>query len=170
MNSFEQILKDIKIQDVILIILIVLVLYLLFRSRDNIPIGMIMIWSGTIDTIPKGWELCDGGATITGIVKPDLRSLFVIGASNPNTDLSKLNLTSRVVMEHGGEEKHTLTIEEIPSHTHPYMLSTDNNSCGNGGGGEQPCNRKEGKTNTGGSKPHNVMPPFIALAYIIKIE
>ncbi len=37
--------------------------------------GMIMMWSGTVATIPAGWALCDG---VNGA--PDLRNRFVIGA------------------------------------------------------------------------------------------
>ena len=39
--------------------------------------GMIMLWSGSTDTIPSGWALCDGANGT-----PNLRDRFVVGAGN----------------------------------------------------------------------------------------
>ncbi|MET1020143.1 MAG: hypothetical protein ABWX62_09180 [Microterricola sp.] len=61
---------------------------LMYRMMDLLlPVGTIVIWSGTADTIPAGWHLCDnagdidieggGGAEIT---IPDLRGRFILGA------------------------------------------------------------------------------------------
>ena len=44
-------------------------------NYSAIPIGCIILWSGTVSTIPSGWRLCDG---TNGT--PDLRDKFVIGA------------------------------------------------------------------------------------------
>lgn len=41
----------------------------------GIPAGMIMIWSGTLASIPVGWHLCDGTAGT-----PNLGDKFVLGA------------------------------------------------------------------------------------------
>jgi len=40
-----------------------------------IPIGCIVLWAGSVATIPSGWRLCDGTNNT-----PDLRDRFVIGA------------------------------------------------------------------------------------------
>lgn len=40
------------------------------------PLGSILYWSGSIDTIPDGWALCDGQNGT-----PDLRDRFIVGAS-----------------------------------------------------------------------------------------
>jgi len=37
--------------------------------------GMIMLWHGSIESIPSGWHLCDGN-----MGTPDLRGWFVRGA------------------------------------------------------------------------------------------
>jgi len=41
------------------------------------PVGGIIMWSGSIATIPSGWLLCDGASGT-----PDLRDRFVIGAGS----------------------------------------------------------------------------------------
>lgn len=71
-------------------------------ARGMIPPGGIIIWSGAIDAIPEGWALCDGENGT-----PDLRDRFVVGAGYGYS-----------VGATGGEEVHTLTVEEMPSHTH----------------------------------------------------
>lgn len=43
--------------------------------------GIIVIWGGAIGDIPGGWHLCDG-STVAGVVLPDLRDKFIIGAGN----------------------------------------------------------------------------------------
>jgi hypothetical protein len=40
------------------------------------PRGMILMWSGSVTEIPRGWALCDG---TNGT--PDLRGRFVLGAN-----------------------------------------------------------------------------------------
>lgn len=39
--------------------------------------GMIMLWNGSVDTIPSGWTLCDGT-----MGTPDLRNKFVVAAGD----------------------------------------------------------------------------------------
>lgn len=66
---------------------------------DSIPKGVIVMWSGTKETIPIGWGLCDG---TNGT--PNLIGRFVFGAVNAGTT--------------GGSTNLTLTEANIPSHTH----------------------------------------------------
>ncbi len=43
---------------------------------DEVPPGVIVMWSGALESIPDGWALCDGtGGT------PDLRDRFIMGVS-----------------------------------------------------------------------------------------
>lgn len=46
-----------------------------FGSKGNPLIGLIVMWSGAIVDIPKGWHLCDGTDGT-----PDLRDRFMLGA------------------------------------------------------------------------------------------
>lgn len=42
-----------------------------------VPLGFIIIWSGSQASIPSGWQLCDGSNGT-----PDLRGKFVVGAGS----------------------------------------------------------------------------------------
>jgi microcystin-dependent protein len=149
--------------------------------------GIIVAWSGAIADIPKGWGLCDGtkykALDGTDLQSPDLRSKFIVGASKPGTTLDTsagtnrpnypgLWLAPRQVGDQGGEENHTLSIAEIPSHTHATLGVTNYGGGGLTGGvrlGDWGSWTANAAFNTGGGGPHNNMPPFYALAYIIKL-
>jgi hypothetical protein len=47
-----------------------------FSHGGSLPSGTILMWSGNIDSIPDGWELCTGEGGRT----PDLRGRFIVGA------------------------------------------------------------------------------------------
>jgi hypothetical protein len=69
--------------------------------------GMIMMWSGTIATIPSGWLLCNGSSGT-----PDLRNRFIIGANADDAGVAKTNITGSPTQT-GGSKDSTLV-----SHTH----------------------------------------------------
>lgn len=123
-------------------------------SSGGVPVGTIVIWSGTAEDIPDGWALCDGQDG-----RPDLRDKFVLGAG-----------TAHAVGATGGEETHTLTVKEMPEHNHETFLYSA------GSGSNKLIQYSVGlsmissvvTTNKGGSQPHNNMPPYYALCYIIK--
>jgi hypothetical protein len=55
-----------------------------------VPVGGIIMWSGTIATIPvPDWQLCDGTANAPG---PDLRDKFVVAASVDDAGSAKTNI------------------------------------------------------------------------------
>jgi microcystin-dependent protein len=125
-----------------------------------VPKGGIIIWSGSVNNIPEGWVLCDGNNGT-----PDLRDRFVLGAGH-----------NYAVDSTGGESEHILTIEEMPSHSHKYttpLKGRDNSGIdsGNHYDGEtfmHPLIDGEKTESVGGSQPHNNMPPYYALCYIMR--
>lgn len=70
-----------------------------------IPVGAIIMWNG--ENIPDNWHLCDG---TNGT--PDLRDKFIVGSG-----------ASYAVGNTGGENTHTLTLDEIPEHEHNLTLA-----------------------------------------------
>lgn len=57
----------------------VLNLYNTSPASSSLPIGSIIMWSGTADTVPDGWHICDGEE---GTI--DLRDRFVLGGGRMN--------------------------------------------------------------------------------------
>jgi len=117
----------------------------------GIPSGLIAIWSGTIANIPSGWVLCNGSNGT-----PDLRDRMVTGVG-----------TTYVVGDTGGEATHTLTIPELPAHTHTYNKYTYTGSGWDNGNNFEDVLSTTGST--GGGQSHNNMPPYYALAFIMKL-
>jgi microcystin-dependent protein len=72
-----------------------------------IPSGIILLWSGSIASIPSGWVLCNGANST-----PDLRDRFVVGAG-----------TTYAVNATGGANTVTLDATMIPAHTHTVSAS-----------------------------------------------
>jgi microcystin-dependent protein len=84
--------------------------------------------------------------------------------------------------ERGGEENHTLSVNEMPNHTHTHSVSSNsaaaavpnNNSFGNGAA-KLYASQNNGATLTnissaGGSQPHNNMQPYSVLNFCIALQ
>jgi microcystin-dependent protein len=150
------------------------------------PTGTIVAYGGM--TAPDGWLLCDGmeisragygtlfsvigtiygqGDQVTTFKLPDLRGRAAIGAGQGT------GLTTRALAEVGGEEQHVLSVAEMPSHTHREKGSNRLDVANGGGIHVQDVDNTSfaaiDSGATGGGMPHNTMPPFVALNYIIKI-
>lgn len=72
------------------------------------PTGGIIMWSGSIGSIPAGWALCDGTAGT-----PNLRDKFIVGAGSAYT-----------VGATGGAATVTLVEANMPAHTHSFSATT----------------------------------------------
>jgi len=108
--------------------------------------GMIVLWSGSIVNIPSGWLLCDGNNGT-----PDLTDNFVIGAGdtyNPDASGGGVNHTHTFT---GGGHSHNISSGKFAQDGDKLRGETDS----------EPA---VGTTDNGGT-----LPPFYALAYIMKI-
>ena len=136
------------------------------NGGGTIPIGGIVVWSGEVTDIPKGWALCNG-QRVNGLKTPDLRGRFVPGAGGGY----RAGTT-------GGEERHTLTESEMPSHRHSYTftgadldLSWKDHNYFYDASGHYSNNDNEMYTDyTGGGQPHENRPPYYALCYIMRVR
>ena len=152
-----------------------------------IPTGSLLIWSTT--TSPSGYLLCDG----TAVSRATFAGLFAVvsttyGIGDGATTFNLPNLKGRVpvgvdagqaeftpIATTGGEKTHTLTVAEMPAHTHDVSVDSD------AGGVEQIRVRKanldatsglsvpNAAKTTGGGGAHNNLQPYLVMNYIIKI-
>lgn len=93
----------------------------LLTTISGIPSGGIIMWSGSIATVPLGWYLCNGSNGT-----PDLRNTFVIGAFQDNAGISNTTITGANTKTGGSKDSiipfhtHTFTGTALPTHTHNY--------------------------------------------------
>ena len=132
------------------------------------PIGGIIMWSGSPSDIPDGWALCDGRAAY-GRTTPNLSGKFIVGYSSSDSDYSPVGKT-------GGEKKHTLTVAEMPSHTHnmkfkSYDLAASWKDQRNfytvSKGTEDQTKTSE---SAGSGQSHENRPPYYALCFIMRVK
>jgi microcystin-dependent protein len=156
-----------------------------------IPTGVIVMWSGSIATIPASWYLCNGANGT-----PDLRDRFIVGAG-----------TTYAVAATGGAATVALTEANLAAHTHTFSATTsadgahghqayagssDGSSSAVRQGLQTIDSNLANRTNGGGAIPyianssththtvsgtsgsigsgtaHENLPPYYALAYIMK--
>tara|TARA_A100001388_G_scaffold238823_1_gene193736 strand:- start:651 stop:1229 length:579 start_codon:yes stop_codon:yes gene_type:complete len=150
----------------------------LFVGGGMVPLGAILMWSGTGSStaVPTGFTLCDGngGTAVNGITIPDLRDKFIVGANAvTGSDSTYPGLSMN---QTGGSANAVL-----PSHTHTQSGgSTDDDGGshvpGSGSAGSGLTNiSNAGIDNTGTLKTDGSvsgtnanLPPFLALAFIIR--
>jgi hypothetical protein len=64
-----------------------------------VPSGGIIMWSGSIATIPTGWLLCNGSSGT-----PDLRNRFVIGAYADSSGIANTTITGANTQTGGSKD------------------------------------------------------------------
>lgn len=156
-------------------------------------VGEIRMFAGNF--APAGWMFCEGqllpisenetlfqliGTTYGGdgqstFALPDLRGRIPLHQGN-----------GFILAETGGAEEITLTVSQIPAHSHPFLASNDTAS------GVNPAGNLVGTTNvakkiyasagsptspmapaavngTGGSQPHTNFQPYLCVDFIISL-
>jgi hypothetical protein len=154
--------------------------------RDIIPTGVILLWSGAIGSIPSGWLICDG---TNGT--PDLRNRFIVGAGSTYAVNATGGTADAIVVSH----THTFLTGSAGTHNHSavsggvggpqrgfgepggngflgYSLADTYYNAGYSGTQliqDAGSHNHNGTTDTSGSSGTNQnLPPYYALAYIMK--
>ncbi len=158
-------------------------------SGDTLPIGTVLPY--TNETAPENWLICDGSEvsrteynhlfTVIGITfgegdgsttfnLPNIKGRTIVGLDAEDTDFNTIGKTL-------GEKTHTLTVAEMPEHTHKFRAST---TLGNDEGtityGEKTSgnvisgNYGNAIQKEGSSQSHNNIQPSFIGVYIIKAK
>jgi len=142
------------------------------QALTTFSAGMILLWSGSVASIPTGWVLCDGTNST-----PDLRDRFIVGAGSAYAVNATGGSANAIVVSHTHTATSTVT---DPGHTHTtnetIVASTGIGRYNTGGGGGIVAinSNTTGITvattvATAGSSGTNAnLPPYYALAYIMK--
>lgn len=152
-------------------------------NGSPIPRGVIMMWSGSVDTIPRDWALCNGQNGT-----PNLTERFIRGQGNNSTNNYGISTT-------GGSASCSLTTDHLPRHTHGVndpghshvwsasrqLQGTDDRnysaelSRGDAGTGDQFDKGTDhrytgiGIQEAGNNAAFSIIPPYYTLAFIMKL-
>jgi len=140
-------------------------------GNGTIPVGGIIMWSGSIASIPGGWALCDGTSGT-----PDLRNRFIAGAGDTYSVDGTGGSADATLVSHdhtlsgGGASGTFLTSASVSTSTEGVnsggaavvdgvSLSTNSGSVSY----SQPSVSTEGSSATNAN-----LPPYYALAFIMR--
>ena len=162
------------------------------RVRLGSPLGAVEMWSGPVAGIPAPYALCDGSALdpaqypdlfavigttfggdgIATFRLPDLRSRFIAGYSNADSDFNGIGKT-------GGAKQVALTLSQMPAHSHTrnaaglaehdMRINAPGGAGSLAGGSFHPATQVN-TGSAGSGMPHENLPPFFTLAFIIKLK
>lgn len=154
-------------------------------------VGEIRMFAGNF--APEGWMFCDGsllpisenetlftligtsygGDGQTTFALPDLRGRIPVHEGN-----------GRLLAESGGAEEITLTVQQIPAHSHPLLAANavandpnpNNNVLGESSavslyqsGAPAAAMAAQSIVATGGSQPHTNFQPYLCINFIISL-
>jgi len=144
---------------------------------------------------PRGWALCNGQLLPINQNQALFSLLGTMYGGNGQTTFALPDLRGRVPMhfgsgmtlaEVGGQEFHTITISELPTHTHVVSPVASANANANASDPTNNLWANSGKTNyttdapnnamfpgaitnTGGSQAHENRSPFLVLSFCIAL-
>ena len=158
----------------------------LHTAPKDLPTGILLPYAGTAS--PDGWMLCNGqevsreayanlfavigdsygiGDGNTTFNLPDLRGRMPMGLDNMGGS-SANRVTNTVADSLGrgaGEEMHQLSFDELPARN--SYISHGTGGQGDSGGSFSYVNHVNTDT-IGDDQPHNNMPPYLSINFIIK--
>ena len=155
-------------------------------APKDLPIGILFPYAGTAP--PNGWMLCNGQEVSRGTYSnlfavigdsygigdgsttfnlPDLRGRMPMGLDNMggNNANRVANSAADSIGGNAGEEMHQLSIDELPSRI--GYTGHANRGQGDSGGSFNYVHYLN-TDSIGNDQPHNNMPPYLSLNYIIK--
>ena len=155
-------------------------------------IGEIRIFAGNF--APVGWLLCQGQLLPISEYEALFNLIGTTYGGDGQTTFALPDLASRIpyhqgpgyaLGQNGGVEQVTLTQQQLPIHTHTANANSPNANQPAPGGNVWGAGTLSGYTSTqaanttmnpaalspvGGSQPHDNMPPFLCLNFIISTE
>ena len=146
-------------------------------ATGSVPIGGIIMWSGSIASIPTGWNLCNGENNT-----PDLRNRFVLGAFSDGSSTTYPGVLPGAT---GGSADAV-----VVSHSHDVNDPGHDHDLNGGGSDDDGGPRPPGGDNSGDMGSTGVLnattsisivsngvagtnknlPPYYALAYIMRVS
>lgn len=145
----------------------------------GVPVGLIIMWSGSVATIPTGWNLCDGNNGTS-----DLRNKFIPGSGSDYAVNASGGYDTRAVSGTLTVATHILTLDEMPQHRHsitdyyhnmgartwsevpPGLDNITSHTINTGAAGSGQAHGHTGSTITGDA--YDNKPPYYALCLIQK--
>ena len=158
-----------------------------FVGKGVIPVGGIIMWSGTKASIPTNWALCDGTSGT-----PNLRNQFVIAANDYDISDSRWETTIEGTGKETGGSKDAVVVAHDHDATsavndpqHAHTFSSNNDDSGDGNTLNDRSNLSNTRTMTSSSNSTGItvattvdqegvagtnknLPPYFALAYIMR--
>jgi microcystin-dependent protein len=143
---------------------------------------------------PRGWALANGQSMAINQYQALFSLLGTTYGGDGRTNFAVPNLQGRVPIhtgngfslgQNGGEANHTLTVSEIPSHTHSLQGVNANQNSGNPAngflantGGQSfyaPASNLTAVfpgdiSSVGGSQPHSNQSPYLVMNWIIALQ
>jgi microcystin-dependent protein len=147
----------------------------------------------TFDFAPKGWALCNGQLLPINQNQALFALLGTTFGGNGQTNFALPDLRGRVPIHvgsghtlggRGGEQAHTVSIAELPTHTHVLNATSNDGSVGTatgnvfaraqsnayGNAASLVAMSPEVVSTAGGSQAHLNMQPFLTLSFCIALQ